>query len=196
MNTKQLFIIGYILAGALALWSIVAQNWEFVLYAIVAVALVGALHRADAVIHFVPWTVAAFNGWLLMHILGGLLPVGDSVLYSWVVVPLIGAPYDILKYDQIVHTVCYFVVALLLWQASARVFRAQAPFGVRALIVVIAAVGVGGLNEIVEFIAVVTVPDTNVGGYTNTLLDLIANTVGAVAAVPVFRVLGRERDTV
>jgi glycopeptide antibiotics resistance protein len=50
-------------------------------------------------------------------------------------------------------------------------------------ILIIAGSGMGVLNEIVEFTAVLLVPDTGVGGYGNTLLDLIFNTLGATAAV-------------
>ena len=37
--------------------------------------------------------------------------------------------------------------------------------------------GFGALNEVVEFIAVLTIPETNVGGYENTGWDLVANLV-------------------
>lgn len=43
--------------------------------------------------------------------------------------------------------------------------------------------GFGAINEIVEFLAVVALPETGVGGYANTLLDLVFNFVGALSAV-------------
>jgi hypothetical protein len=43
------------------------------------------------------------------------------------------------------------------------------------------------LNEVVEFIAVLTIPNTNVGGYENTGWDLVANLVGASTAVLMIR---------
>ena len=43
--------------------------------------------------------------------------------------------------------------------------------------------GVGSINEVLEFIAVERVPETNVGGYDNTMLDLIFNLIGGVLAV-------------
>jgi len=42
--------------------------------------------------------------------------------------------------------------------------------------------GAGALNEIVEFVATVLVPETNVGGYYNTALDLVFNAAGALVA--------------
>ena len=42
--------------------------------------------------------------------------------------------------------------------------------------------GVGAANEIVEFIATISLPNTNVGGYENTGWDLVANFVGCIIA--------------
>ena len=44
-----------------------------------------------------------------------------------------------------------------------------------------------GLNEVIEFIAVLTFPNTNVGGYENTGWDLVANLVGTIIAALVIR---------
>ena len=53
--------------------------------------------------------------------------------------------------------------------------------------------GVGALNEVIEFLATLALPDTNVGGYHNTGRDLIANLLGAAtAAVVVVRRIRRE----
>jgi hypothetical protein len=43
------------------------------------------------------------------------------------------------------------------------------------------------LNEVIEFIAVLTFPNTNVGGYENTGWDLVANLVGTIIAALVIR---------
>ena len=45
-----------------------------------------------------------------------------------------------------------------------------------------AGLGFGALNEVVEFVATLLVPETNVGGYRNTGWDLVANLVGATVA--------------
>jgi hypothetical protein len=56
-----------------------------------------------------------------------------------------------------------------------------------SIIVVAAGLGAGALNEIIEFLATVLVPETNVGGYINTALDLVSNLVGATIAMVVIR---------
>jgi hypothetical protein len=53
-----------------------------------------------------------------------------------------------------------------------------------------AGMGFGALNEIVEFVATLTIPETNVGGYENTGWDLVFNFFGCVIAAIVIRVRG------
>ena len=52
-----------------------------------------------------------------------------------------------------------------------------------SVLLVLVGMGLGALNEIIEFIAVLTVPETGVGGYENTMWDMIFNTIGAVLVV-------------
>ena len=47
--------------------------------------------------------------------------------------------------------------------------------------------GYGALNEVIEFIATVFIPETNVGGYTNTSWDLVANLLGAIFATIIIK---------
>ena len=60
-------------------------------------------------------------------------------------------------------------------------------FGIFIIMVLAATsgMGLGAMNELIEFAATLLVPETNVGGYVNTGWDLVANFVGAVAAAAV-----------
>jgi hypothetical protein len=53
--------------------------------------------------------------------------------------------------------------------------------------------GLGAVNEIIEFAAVLGLPDTNVGGYLNTGLDLVFNAIGAIIAMALAALLERRR---
>ena len=44
----------------------------------------------------------------------------------------------------------------------------------------------GAVNEMIEFIVVLLVPDNGVGGYYNTLLDIVFNFIGAIIAIAGF----------
>lgn len=54
--------------------------------------------------------------------------------------------------------------------------------------------GFGALNEIIEFMTVLVVPDNGVGGYYNTAIDLCANALGALVAALIitYSKLGRD----
>ena len=45
-----------------------------------------------------------------------------------------------------------------------------------------ASMGIGGLNEVIEFFLTLTLPETNIGGYINTGWDLVSNLAGVVVA--------------
>ena len=50
-----------------------------------------------------------------------------------------------------------------------------------------AGMGFGALNEVVEFVVTLLVPDNNVGGYFNTAMDLVFNMLGAILAAVLIR---------
>lgn len=122
--------------------------------------------------------------WGLLHMAGGGIPVGDSVLYGVTLIPLFSSgDITILKYDQAVHFWGFAVSTLVVYHLLVPYLNPQTNWKVIYPILVAAGVGLGAFNEIVEFIAVLSFPDTGVGGYTNTALDLVFNTFGAIAAV-------------
>lgn len=122
--------------------------------------------------------------WGLLHMAGGGIVVGGNVLYAFTLVPLIAdGEMTILKYDQFVHMFGFAVATIVGWQLlSPHLLKTFSRKAIYFLLILIGA-GFGVLNEIVEFIAVLSFPETGVGGYINTSLDLVSNTVGAIAAV-------------
>jgi uncharacterized membrane protein YjdF len=182
-----IFTVLYLLVfGGLALTQ---GNKEFVFYLAVMLALIGmvyALHMRVAFSTLVLWLLAT---WGLMHLAGGTVHVppelvdeGKSpVLYSM-------RPWDSLpKYDQVTHAFGFFVATLASAEAliaAARPRRISAGFAVACGLM---GVGLGALNEVVEFVAVLLLPETNVGGYENTAWDLVSNSIGAaIGAVLVY----------
>lgn len=191
---------GSYMAAAVAgsLWQ---ANREFVFYIVVMLVLIGvmtAVHRAVGLTAPLLW---ALSVWGLMHMAGGLLPLPEglphegrhAVLYSLWLVP------ERLKFDQVVHAYGFGVTTWLCWHALSTSLARR--FGVRpspsaGLLTLCAAAGMGfgALNEVVEFAAVLSLPDTNVGGYENTGWDLVANLVGAVIAALALRFGKAGRD--
>lgn len=184
----MLFTSAYLIpAIGAAVWT---HNGEFVFYSAVMViqaVLVIVTHRRCSFTQPVLWGLSV---WGLAHMVGGLVPVPESwpvngpirVVYSWWIIP------NRLKYDQVVHAFGFGVMTFVCWEGLTAVVRSLRPaepwrptFGV-LLLCIAASTGFGALNEVIEFVATLLVPETNVGGYVNTGWDLVSNLVGAAAA--------------
>ena len=181
MRISPPYLVSFTLAGLLTLLTLVAQNYEFLLYAVTVIVLVAIIYKTDQYFGFARIGLWLFNGWLVLHILGGLASYDGVRFYDLILLDLVGAPYDILKYDQFVHFYCYFVISVLMWSVVRKIAKPDASVPVVCVVTVLAASSVGALNEIIEFLAVVLFETQGVGGYTNTAIDLVANLAGAIA---------------
>lgn len=159
-------------------------NWEFIFYIAVVVVLAVLVMWLHSRIKLHAGTLWCLTVWGLLHMIGGLMPVpagwpynGDkAVFYSWWIIP------DYLKYDHIVHAFGFGICTWITWQALRMIAPGVKPtFGVLVLCMMVG-MGLGGMNEIIEFMAVLGIPDTNVGGYINTGWDLVSNFVGCLIA--------------
>jgi hypothetical protein len=176
------FTLAYV-AGFSA-WFLLRGNFEFVIYVATMlglIALVGYnLRLADMPLAML-W---ALTFWGLAHMAGGSVPVEGSVLYNWQIITVIGTgEMRLLKYDQVVHAYGFGVTAWVLWHLLVRHYPTSRHSWTVYVFPALAAMGLGSVNEIIEFTAVLLVPDTNVGGYYNTALDLVFNASGAVIAM-------------
>lgn len=172
----------------------VAQgNREFMFYLVVMLILVGmvwGVHRRVGFSSMVLWLLAV---WGLLHMAGGTVPIPMSlaqtendtaVLYSlrpWSWLP---------RYDQVTHAFGFFTATLASGEALVRATRPSRVGVGFACACGLVGMGFGALNEVVEFIAVLTLPNTNVGGYVNTGWDLVSNMIGASAGAIVVAARG------
>jgi len=190
-RTVALFTAAYVVA--FTAWFLIRGNYEFVVYVITMLILIVLVGRSLRSAEYPLSMLWALSIWGLLHMAGGGVPVGDSVLYSAQVVPL--SPPDgewtFLKYDQIVHAYGFGVTAWVLWHLMRRHYPVLEGTWTIYAYPALAAMGLGAVNEIIEFIAVLSVPETNVGGYVNTALDLVFNAAGAVAAMVIVAVTRR-----
>jgi hypothetical protein len=171
------------IGGFLAYFTLIA-NREFIGYILTMLALLALVAVTHAKVHFPMGILWGLSLWGLAHMAGGGVPVNGSVLYNAMVLPIMGSgELRILKYDQIVHFYGFAVTAWLLWYLLASQFPVMR--GSRSIVVfaALASMGLGAANEIVEFTAVMLIPNTNVGGYFNTALDLVFNALGAISAM-------------
>ncbi len=194
------FTAAYI-AGAIAL-AVIHGNREFVFYIVIMFILIAVIAVAHRRTWFSPALLWCLSIWGLLHMAGGLLPVpanwpinGDQrVLYSWWIIP------GWLKYDQLIHVYGFGVTTWLCWQGLRRTISPKNPKNVlptagRLVLCAAAGMGFGALNEVVEFIATLTLPSTNVGGYRNTGWDLVSNLVGVILATSAIAVYHLRRKS-
>ena len=96
------------------------------------------------------------------------------------------------RYDQAVHFFGFGVATVACWEALRRWLpHSPRPSAGLSVLIGLMGLGVGAVNEVLEFLTTLLIPETNVGGYTNTGWDLVFNTLGATAAVALIRF--RER---
>lgn len=189
------FTFAYILGFGHAF--LARANYEFLGYIGVLVfffiLVATTLHRSRFPLS-VLWGLSV---WGLLHVAGGGVPVGDGVLYGTQLIPLFdgGGDFFILKYDQLVHAFGFGVATLVVYHLIKPHLSSAANWGVVYFVLIAAGMGLGVINELVEFAAVLSIPETGVGGYENTLLDLTSNTIGAILAV-VFIHFKRTRPVV
>ena len=196
-----LFTAAYMVAAGIG--AVVRGNTEFLFYIAVMLVLIGLMAVVDRRVQLSRFALWGLSLWGLAHMVGGLVPVPESwpidgdirVFYSWWIIP------RFLKYDHIVHAAGFGITTVVCWEAMCAAVegitgRPKATIPPRlGLLVLCAAAGMGfgALNEVIEFVATLLVPKTNVGGYANTGWDLVSNLVGAVIAMVGLRIWkGRE----
>ncbi len=176
------FSAAYLLAATA--WVLSIGNFEFLAYIAIMGVLAGVVwwvhHRIDLP-HGLIWCLSL---WGALHMAGGLVPLTESwdvggkslVLYNW----HIAGPY--FKYDQLVHAFGFGTTTWLCWRGLKSLAPGVAP-GLGSLALCAAAgMGFGALNEVIEFLITVLVPENNVGGYINTAMDLVYNLLGSALA--------------
>jgi len=144
------------------------------------------VHRRVGLSAGLLWLLSLWGG---LHMAGGLVPLPASwphdppnaVLYSWWLIP------ERLKYDQLIHVYGFGVTTWLCWQALRASVRSWDGGRLRPTLGLLTLCGAGGmgfgaLNEVIEFMATLMLPRTNVGGYVNTGWDLVSNLIGCVVA--------------
>jgi uncharacterized membrane protein YjdF len=182
-----ILIINIVFLLIFAIIYISMKNYEFILYIGVIIFFLGLIVATNKRVDYPNAALWGLTLWALMHMGGGSLYIGGTKLYELILIPL-SDKYEIFRYDQLVHIVGFAVATVLMFA----IIRPLLPEKIErwtaiSIVLVMAGLGVGALNEIVEFAATVIVPETGVGGYMNTSLDLVSDLIGAILAIVYIR---------
>lgn len=176
-------IVNLIYVPIFAVIALRGANYEFLLYVAVILIVGGWILWKQRKVRFDQTILWGLTIWGLLHMAGGNLRVGDGVLYGVALIPLVPR-FDILRYDQLVHVFGFGVATLVCHHLLRPYLRERIDrWGTLSFLIVLMGSGFGAVNEIIEFIAVLAMPETGVGGYENTLLDLVFNLIGGILAV-------------
>jgi hypothetical protein len=150
---------------------------QTVTYVLTVVLLGVGVVRLDRTVRFSDLVAVGLTGWAVAHLAGGLIGLdGDRVLYNAGLAPH-------LRYDNVVHFIGFGVAGVAVWETLAsRLMRPDPPPLAAGITVWLFGMGIGALNEVVEFAIALNVEESNVGGYLNTGRDLVANLLGAAVA--------------
>jgi len=179
LSRSERIIVGVNLVymAAFTAMALSRANYEFVLYALVVIFIAGVILSYQPRIGFKEGILWGLSIWGLLHMAGGNLRVGGDVLYSLQLIPVV------LRYDQLVHAFGFGTATLVCHHLLRPYLRNEPlPWWPLAGLVVLMGSGLGAMNEILEFVAVKVMPETNVGGYNNTLWDLVFNLLGGLTA--------------
>ena len=159
-------------------------NFEFLWYVgilIVILFLVVMFHKKY---HFSNGVLLAISVWGLLHMIGGM-DINGVRTYARIIYPLFSAETagtDIFRYDQFMHFYVYVVATFMLHRIVIS-YTKDMPRSILSVLLVLMGIGVGAINEIVEFLPALLLPESGVGDYFNTMWDIIFNTLGSLAAV-------------
>jgi uncharacterized membrane protein YjdF len=177
-------LLNFIILSIFTIIFLVKQNYEFIIYAVTIGLLIYVIEKTNKRFGYSRIAKYGFSLWLLVHFLGGLIYVNGIRLYDLVLIPILGEPFNILKYDQVLHFYIYIVLTLFIYSIVMSMADKKANRIVLYIIIILAGSSLGAVNEVIEFFAVVFFDaGATVGGYYNTALDLVFNLLGAIVAV-------------
>lgn len=159
-------------------------NYEFLIYIFVILVFFGLILFTNKNVKYpmvVLWLLAV---WAVLHMAGWAIIINDHVLYQQILIPIINSwEWQILRYDQFIHIFWFFTATVMSYAIIRQKLKIQTIWFWLGLILVMAGCGFGAFNEVIEFIVDTSLPESWVGGYINTSLDLVSNLIGSLLAI-------------
>lgn len=158
--------------------SLVQQNSEFSFYTIVLIVMLLVVVMVSPRLRLEKWIMTFTSLFVLLHLLSGHVYIGTTKLYDVYLV-------SDFRMDNLVHLLGGLLSTFLAYNLLEPFiyYRMRNNPLTFSLIVILLAIGMGSVNEILEFLGVLffDAADT-VGGYANNAKDQVYNLFGAVLA--------------
>jgi uncharacterized membrane protein YjdF len=164
------------------------SNIEFLIYvgAIIFVLILIGLLRIK--VKFSNFVLIGLSLVGFLHMLGGAWILNGLRLYGYYFI------FGVIRYDLIIHFLGIFFAILLFYEILKNYLKEINDVSkfILFLILFFAGLGIGGFHEIIEFIITLTIPETGIGGYSNTMWDMVANGIGAFVAFIVLNIFKKN----
>ncbi len=159
-------------------------NLEFIWYIFIMFVLIGIFSFLHKKYNFSTLTLIGLSIWGIAHMFGGSTLLGEPRIYARILYPVLTTgDTTLFRYDHLLHFYFYVVMTSVIYQISKKYFRPDANWTIVSAMIVFASIGVGAFNEIVEFLPVLFLKETGVGGYYNVAWDIVFNALGAVVTI-------------
>lgn len=163
-------------------------NYEFIIYVGVIIFFLCLILASIKKVDYTLGSLIGLTVWSALHLAGGGIIVGEGRLYDVILIRL-SQTYPIWRYDQLVHIWGFGVSTLVMYSLLRPAFARPIHNSISlSIVLVMAGLGMGAFNEILEFAVSVIVPASGVGGYLNTSLDLCADLIGAILGLLYIRI--------
>ncbi len=156
------------------------NNKELFLNSVVFIGIILFIQIYHKKLHLAVHTLGALSVFAILHTLGVFVNIGGTRLYDILL-------FNIIKYDNITHSAgailaVMIVYSLLRPHLDLRTKHRPLAF---SLILVVLALGIGAINEIVEFTSILIgfATPAAIGDYFNNATDLVVNLIGALIGV-------------
>jgi uncharacterized membrane protein YjdF len=190
-----LLIINVALLVGFGMAFLLRENYEFIIYVGVIIVCLALVAMTFFKVRYSAPTLIGLTVWSLMHLAGGGVHINGTLLYEIILIPL-SQKYPILRYDQVVHTWGFAVATLTMFDLLRPLLKENLQgYIALSIVVIMAGLGVGAFNEIVEAFVAAIVPESGVGDYVNTALDLISDLIGAFLAMAFIKLRYLRCDT-
>lgn len=175
-----LLLINVALISGFGLLFLSRLNYEFIIYVGVIIFFLCLVVISIKKVDYTLGALVGLTVWSALHLAGGGVTIGEGRLYDVMLIRL-SETYPVWRYDQLVHVWGFGASTLVAFCLLED--HLKTPVGspvALSIVLVMAGLGMGALNEILEFMVSNCVPQSGVGGYMNTSLDLCADLIGAI----------------
>ena len=159
-------------------------NFEFIWYIFIMIILITIFILLHKKYNFTTLTLIGLSIWGIAHMFGGSLLLGEPRVYTRILFNLFTTgDTTLFRYDHLLHFYFYLVMTNVIYQITTHYIKPNTNWKIIAVLIFFTSMGIGAFNELIEFMPVLFLNETGVGGYFNVAWDIAFNALGALIAL-------------